>query len=97
MSSVNNLLDQLFFHLLIFRVQLVAEFNKDSLRMLLQLTFGVVAHDGGAKIFIVYESPFELFWEALFGHALVDEAVRVVPFSDGLVITLFGSVRWKTI
>lgn len=79
------------------RVQLVAEFNKDSLRMLLQLTFGVVAHGSGAKISIVYESPLDPFWEALFGPALVDEAARVVPFNDGLVITLFGSVRWKTI
>ena len=48
------------------RVQLVAEFNKDSLRMLLQLTFGVVAHGGGAKISIVYESTLDPFWEALF-------------------------------
>lgn len=67
------------------------------MRILLQLTFNVVAHGGGAKIVIVYECPFELFWEALFGPALVDEAVRAVPFGDGLVITLFGSVRWKTV
>lgn len=40
-------------------------------------------------------SPLKPFWRALLGPALVNGATRAVPFSSGLVMTLFGKMGVK--
>lgn len=44
----------------------------------------------------MYRLPFEPFYGALLGLALVDGVVGVVPFSGGLAMTLFNKMVCKT-